>query len=143
MKSVTEEAAAIAAAPAELCEWRIDFYLRDRKLTGRVLASELEAAAHAIRNELGHSKSARINTLVLSCIENSSDDIRLEKGIWQVFDELHKFMFEKVYTNPACKSEESKALDMIQRLYAHFAERVLNAFGYSLGRVEHRTVKIK
>ena len=76
----------------------------------------------AIRNELGHSKSARINTLVLSCIENSSDDIRLEKGIQEVFDELHKFMFEKVYTNPACKSEERKAIDMIQRLYSHFAE---------------------
>ena len=44
----------------------------------------------------------------------------LEKGIQQVFDELHKFMFEKVYTNPACKSEESKAVEMIQRLYHHF-----------------------
>ena len=29
----------------------------------------------AIRNELGHSKSARINTLVISCIEHSGDDI--------------------------------------------------------------------
>ena len=77
----------------------------------------------AIRNELGHSKSARINTLVLSCINNSTDDICLEKGVAEVFDELHKFMFEKVYTNPACKSEESKAIDMIQRLYFHFAEK--------------------
>ena len=77
----------------------------------------------AIRNELGHSKSARINTLVLNCINNSTDDICLEKGVAEVFDELHKFMFEKVYTNPACKSEESKAIDMIQRLYFHFAEK--------------------
>lgn len=77
----------------------------------------------AIRNELGHSKSARINTLVLSCIENSKDDILLEKGIQQVFDELHSFMFEKVYTNPACKSEEKKAVAMIQKLYTHFVEK--------------------
>lgn len=77
----------------------------------------------AIRNELGHSKSARINTLVLSCIENSADDIVLEKGIAQVFDELHSFMFEKVYTNPACKSEEKKAIDMIQRLYLYYLEK--------------------
>lgn len=77
----------------------------------------------AIRNELGHSKSARINTLVLSCIENSDDDIVLEKGIAQVFDELHSFMFEKVYTNPACKSEEKKAIDMIQRLYLYYLEK--------------------
>lgn len=77
----------------------------------------------AIRNELGHSKSARINTLVLSCIENSTNDIVLEKGIAQVFDELHSFMFEKVYTNPACKSEEKKAIDMIQRLYLYYLEK--------------------
>ncbi len=76
----------------------------------------------AIRNELGHSKSARINTLVFSCINNSGEDIILESGIQQVFDELHKFMFEKVYTNPACKSEEKKAVKMIQKLYRYFAE---------------------
>lgn len=76
----------------------------------------------AIRNELGHSKSERINTLVLSCIENSEDDIVLEKGISEVFDELHSFMFDKVYTNPACKSEEKKAIDMIQRLYFYYLE---------------------
>ena len=76
----------------------------------------------AIRNELGHSKSARINTLVLNCIENSKTDIILESGIQQVFDELHKFMFDKVYTNPACKSEESKAVEMIQSLYRHFVQ---------------------
>lgn len=77
----------------------------------------------AIRHELGTSKSARINTLVLSCIENSTDDILLEKGIQQAFDELHSFMFAKVYTNPACKSEEKKAVDMIQKLYFHFAKK--------------------
>lgn len=80
----------------------------------------------AIRHELGTSKSARINTLVMSCIENSVDDIALEKGIKQAFDELHSFMFAKVYTNPACKSEEKKAVDMIQRLYFHFAKKPEN-----------------
>ncbi len=80
----------------------------------------------AIRHELGTSKSARINTLVMSCIENSVDDIVLESGIKQAFDELHSFMFAKVYTNPACKSEEKKAVDMIQRLYFHFAKKAEN-----------------
>jgi len=80
----------------------------------------------AIRHVLGTSKSARINTLVLNCIENSSDDIILEKGIQEAFDELHSFMFAKVYTNPACKSEEKKAMDMIQRLYFHFAKKPEN-----------------
>lgn len=76
----------------------------------------------AIRNALGHKKSARINTLVLSCIENSTDDILLDEATQQVFDELHEFMFSKVYTNPACKSEEGKAVEMIQRLYLYFSE---------------------
>lgn len=80
----------------------------------------------AIRHELGTSKSARINTLVLSCIENSGDDIVLEKGIKEAFDELHSFMFAKVYTNPACKSEEKKAVEMIQQLYFHFAKKLEN-----------------
>ena len=80
----------------------------------------------SIRHELGGSKSARINTLVLSCIENSADDILLEKGIQEAFDELHNFMFAKVYTNPACKSEEKKAVNMIQQLYYHFAKKLEN-----------------
>ncbi len=80
----------------------------------------------AIRHELGISKSARINTLVMSCIENSVDDIVLENGVQQAFDELHSFMFAKVYTNPVCKSEEKKAVDMIQRLYFHFAKKPEN-----------------
>ncbi|MBQ4338909.1 MAG: deoxyguanosinetriphosphate triphosphohydrolase [Clostridia bacterium] len=80
----------------------------------------------AIRHELGTSKSARINTLVLSCIENSEDDIQLESGIKQAFDELHTFMFARVYTNPACKSEERKAVDMIQRLYYHYTKKPEN-----------------
>lgn len=76
----------------------------------------------AIRNALGRSKSARINTLVLNCIKNSTEDIVLDKETQQVFDELHRFMFDKVYTNPVCKSEEKKAVEMIQKLYLHFVE---------------------
>ena len=62
----------------------------------------------------------------MSCIENSVDDIVLENGVQQAFDELHSFMFAKVYTNPVCKSEEKKAVDMIQRLYFHFAKKPEN-----------------
>ena len=80
----------------------------------------------AIRHVLGMSKSARINTLVLSCINNNDNDIKLEQGIQQAFDELHSFMFAKVYTNPACKSEEKKAVELVQRLYYHFVKKVEN-----------------
>ncbi len=73
-----------------------------------------------IRDELGYSKSKRINTLVMSAINNSTDDIILDKGIKGAFDELHDFMFKNVYTNPVCKGEEHKAVDMLQRLYGYY-----------------------
>lgn len=76
----------------------------------------------SIRKVLGFSKSERINTLVLSAIENSEDDIRLAPEVWEAMDELHKFMFTQVYTNPYCKGEEGKADTMIKQLYHYFAD---------------------
>lgn len=73
-----------------------------------------------IRSVLGYSKSKRINTLVMSAIENSRDDIVLESTIKGAFDELHDFMFKNVYTNPVCKGEEHKAVDMLQWLYKFY-----------------------
>ncbi len=70
-----------------------------------------------IRDVLGYSKSKRINTLVMSAIENSREDIVLESTIKGAFDELHDFMFKNVYTNPVCKGEEHKAVDMLRWLY--------------------------
>ncbi len=84
-----------------------------------------------IRDILGTSKSKRINTLVLSAIENSGDDIRLASDVQEAFDELHDFMFLKVYTNPYCKSEEGKAANMIEMLYEYYSEhpdKLPNAF---------------
>ncbi len=74
-----------------------------------------------IRQALGFSKSQRINTLVLSAIENSTDDIILDSVTDEVFEKLHKLMFELVYTNPVCKSEETKAIALIQKLYGYFS----------------------
>lgn len=71
---------------------------------------------------LGRSKSDRINTLVISVIENSGRDITLDMDTEISFENLHSFMFANVYTNPVCKSEESKAMDMIKRLYEYFTE---------------------
>ncbi len=74
-----------------------------------------------IKKILGFSKGERINTLVKSCIENSEDDICLADDIQGAFDELYDFMFKSVYTNPECKSEESKAIDMVCWLYEYFS----------------------
>ena len=75
-----------------------------------------------VRRILGNSKSERINTLVLSAIRNTKEDIRLDEDVQAAFDILHEFMFDRVYTNPVCKSEESKAISMIQQLFSFFCE---------------------
>ena len=33
---------------------------------------------------------------------------------------MRAFMFERLYTNPAAKSEEGKAEDMVQKLYEYY-----------------------
>lgn len=73
------------------------------------------------RKHLGETKSSRINTLVTSAIENTTDVICLDRDVQSAFDILHEFMFDRVYTNPVCKSEEGKAMAMIQRLYEFFS----------------------
>lgn len=73
-----------------------------------------------IRAVLGESKSARINRLVLDVIANSERDILMSNEVKEAFFSLHSFMFESVYTNPQCKGEESKAIDMLARMYDYF-----------------------
>ncbi len=86
-----------------------------------------------IRKALGFSKSDRINTMVRNVVENSVDTIQFSSDIQQPFDELHAFMFEKVYTNPVCKGEETKAMDVIIRLYDYLLdkpEKIPQAYHY-------------
>ena len=76
----------------------------------------------SIREALGETKTQRINTLVISAIENSRDNIALDSAVSAHFEALHDFMFRNVYTNAKCKSEESKAIDMIQWLFGYYME---------------------
>lgn len=73
-----------------------------------------------IRETLGQNKSQRINKLVLSAVNNSKNDIILGEDCADAFAFLHSFMFERVYTNPVCKSEEVRAIEMIKWLYEYF-----------------------
>ncbi len=75
-----------------------------------------------LRMKLGMSKSRRINNMVKNVIENSNDTIQMSEDMWQLFMELHDFMFVAVYKNPVCKSEESKAIAMIERLYEYYTK---------------------
>lgn len=92
----------------------------DDAIRGGVLREQ--TLPNEVRAVLGKSKSARINTLVSSAVECTGSDVMLSPDVQAAFDTLHAFMFERVYTNPVCKSEEKKAVSMIQMLFRFFAE---------------------
>lgn len=75
-----------------------------------------------LRLRLGMSKSERINNMVLNVIENSENKILMSDEYWQLFNELHRFMFVAVYKNPVCKSEETKAVAMLEKLYDFYSK---------------------
>lgn len=73
-----------------------------------------------IRNYLGRSKSERINAMVKAVIFNSIENIKMDPDTARYFEELHAFLYERVYTNPVAKGEESKVGGIIEGLYRYF-----------------------
>ena len=73
---------------------------------------------------LGDDHSRRINTLVCDMINTSREEgrILLSDRVDTALRELRAFMFERVYRNPVAKGEESKAKDMLKRLYEYYYE---------------------
>ncbi len=70
---------------------------------------------------LGHTKSRRINSLVSSLVENSFDtlDVKMDEETSVHYNTLHAFLFEKVYSNPVAKFEETKVGGIIEGLYEY------------------------
>ena len=81
-----------------------------------------EDIPRSVLKVLGVTHSERINTLVCDAINTSRDagKFMLSPGVDKALAELRAFMFEKVYRNPVAKGEESKAKDMLMRLYEHY-----------------------
>ena len=75
-----------------------------------------------LRNNLGATKSARITTLVRGVVAAGAESgcTGVSDALEPFFKQLHDFMFENVYKNPAAKSEEQKAVEMVKTLYRHF-----------------------
>ena len=69
---------------------------------------------------LGKTKSERITTVITSIINNGVDEIIMDSEIQKAQDELHAWMFEKVYKNPIAKAEEAKAMQLVEKLYSYF-----------------------
>ena len=84
-----------------------------------------------LRNTLGMTSRARIDTMVNSIIETSlpafleaggAPTVHMQQEIGEAMNELRSFMFKNVYANPMAKKDEGKAMALLEELYYHFIE---------------------
>jgi len=63
-----------------------------------------------------------LDVLVASIINSSLDQpqIMMDKKVQAAMDGLYEFMYNKVYTNPAAKSEEAKVPELLTQLFRHY-----------------------
>ncbi len=75
-----------------------------------------------LTDTLGTTHSARIACMVNAVIEATREQptVSMRADIKEAADELHRFLYENVYTNPIAKGEEVKAKALLQSLYAYF-----------------------
>lgn len=82
---------------------------------------------------LGHTKSRRLSTVIHSVIENSKEDIRMDSEVEEAHNKLKAYMFETVYTNSAAKTEDGKAIGIVETLFKHYLERSFELPEFYLG----------
>ena len=77
-----------------------------------------------IRRVLGDKHGQRINTMVTSIIETSTDKpyIAMSDELNKAMNDLRSFLFETVYLNPVAKSEETKAKALLASLFEYFVK---------------------
>lgn len=94
----------------------------DDAIRGKILTYDDIPAE--IRELLGRTHSERIGTLVNDIIASSSgqSDILMTPEIGKAMMDLRAFLFENVYRNPAAKSEEVRARDMLRRMFEYFVK---------------------
>lgn len=97
----------------------INHDIDDAVRAGIIKESDIDGEICAV---LGNTKSERINTMVKSVIFNSVNDIEMDVECKAQFDRLHEFLFERVYTNPLAKGEESKVSGIVSGIYDHIVK---------------------
>ena len=96
-----------------------------------------------IREILGETHSRRINTMVYSIIKASTEknDICMETEVQDAANRLRSFLFENVYLNPIAKGEESKAKELLARLYDYYVKHPEKLTGVYHAELEHESVE--
>ncbi|MCF0229659.1 MAG: deoxyguanosinetriphosphate triphosphohydrolase [Parasporobacterium sp.] len=100
----------------------------------------------SIRDILGPTRKERLDRMVKDIIvcSRGTDDVIMSESVLSAMKELRKFMFEHLYFNPECKSEEAKANTMIIALFDYYHQHpekmpeeylgLMDRYGQSLGR---------
>jgi dGTPase len=70
---------------------------------------------------LGSTSSARIDTMVASVIQASTEGkVEMEKDVFDVLIETREFLYKRVYTRPEVQSEHARARALLRALCDHF-----------------------
>ncbi len=78
-----------------------------------------------ITDILGTTTTSRINTMVMSVIEHSEGDtLKMSPEVQKVYEQLHQFMFDSVYSNDRVKHEEKKVPELIYLLFTYFMKHL-------------------
>lgn len=80
----------------------------------------------AYTDVLGHTTRMRLNTMIHDVVTHSMDQPRIimSERVREATMGLRRFLFENVYQNPVAKGEETKAIGMIQNLYAYYLDHM-------------------
>ena len=95
----------------------INHDIDDALRAGVFAESDIPQAVSAV---LGSTRAQRFDTLIASIVENSVQDITMAPDILVAFDQLHTFLFERLYYDSVAKNEEKKVDEFIHRLFDHF-----------------------
>lgn len=73
-------------------------------------------------NILGNSHGQRINNMILDVIKNSQGKnlIQMSKQVENATKKLRNFLFDNVYHSKVAKSEENKAIFIIEKIFEHY-----------------------
>lgn len=71
---------------------------------------------------VGYTPRERLNNFIHAIVIQSkgTNDVRMSPEVEQALKDLRSFMFDRVYSNPIAKGEESKAVSLIKTLYEHY-----------------------
>ena len=94
----------------------------DDAIRGKILSEE--DIPKELRNTLGDTTTKRFDCFTHDIIRNSEgkNDICMSDEIAEAMADLRQFMFDRVYTNPLVKGQETKAERLVIFLYEFFRD---------------------